>query len=97
MTTASLVVCAVSPHATWCAFYQGANGALLVRHSRDGGATWGAPIQVQVDGADASGTPLDAAYDARYHGLLLVYETAGGDRRVALSFDDGETFSTILS
>jgi len=97
VSTAGLVVCAVSPHATWCAFYQAANGALMVRHSRDGGATWDAPLQVQVDGADASGVPLNAAYDARYNGLVLVYETTGGDRRVALSFDEGETFSTILS
>jgi len=97
MTTAGLVVCAISPHGTWCAFYQAANGALMVRHSRDGGATWDAPLQVQVDGADASGVPLDAAYDARYNGLVLAYETTGGDRRVALSFDEGETFSTILS
>jgi len=97
MTTASLVVCAVSPHATWCAFYQGAGDALMLRRTRDGGATWDTPLQVQIDGASATGTPLDAAYDARYHGLLLVYETAGGDRRVALSFDEGETFNTILS
>jgi len=97
MTTAGLVVCAVSPHATWCAFYQSAGGALMLRRTRDGGATWDTPLQVQIDGANATGTPLDAAYDARYHGLLLVYETAGGDRRVALSFDDGETFVTILS
>jgi len=97
MTTASLVVCAVSPHATWCAFYQGAGDALMLRRTRDGGATWDTPLQVQIDGASATGAPLDAAYDARYHGLLLVYETAGGDRRVALSFDEGETFSTILS
>jgi hypothetical protein len=69
----------------------------MLRRSRDGGATWDTPLQVQVDGANASGTPLDATYDARYHGLLLAYETAGGDRRVALSFDDGETFETILS
>jgi hypothetical protein len=96
MTTAGLVVCAVSPHATWCAFYQGAGGALMLRRSRDGGATWDTPLQVQVDGANASGVPLDAEYDARYHGLLLAYETAGGDRRIALSFDDGESFVTIL-
>jgi hypothetical protein len=69
----------------------------MVRHSRDGGATWDAPLQVQVDGASASGVPLDAVYDARYNGLVLAYETTGGDRRVALSFDEGETFSTILS
>jgi hypothetical protein len=97
MTTAGLVVCAVSPHATWCAFYQGAGNALMLRRTRDGGATWDTPLQVQVDGANASGVPLDAAYDARYNGLVLVYETTGGDRRVALSFDEGETFSTILS
>jgi len=97
VSTAGLVVCAVSPHATWCAFYQGAGDALMLRRTRDGGATWDTPMQVQIDGASATGAPLDAAYDARYHGLLLVYETAGGDRRVALSFDDGETFSTILS
>jgi hypothetical protein len=97
VSTAGLVVCAVSPHATWCAFYQAANGALMVRHSRDGGATWDAPLQVQVDGASASGVPLDAVYDARYNGLVLAYETTGGDRRVALSFDEGETFNTILS
>jgi hypothetical protein len=97
MTTAGLVVCAVSPHATWCAFYQGANDALMLRRTRDGGATWETAQQVQIDGASATGTPLDAAYDARYNGLVLVYETTGGDRRVALSFDEGETFSTILS
>jgi len=97
MTTAGLVVCAVSPHATWCAFYQGAGNALMLRRTRDGGATWDTPLQVQVDGANATGTPLDAAYDARYNGLVLVYETTGGDRRVALSFDEGETFSMILS
>jgi len=97
MTTASLVVCAVSPHATWCAFYQGAGDALMLRRTRDGGATWDTPLQVQVDGANATGAPLDAAYDARYNGLVLVYETTGGDRRVALSFDEGETFNTILS
>jgi len=28
---------------------------------------------------------------------VLAYETTGGDRRVALSFDEGETFNTILS
>jgi len=97
MTTAGLVVCAVSPHATWCAFYQGAGNALMLRRTRDGGATWEAAQQVQIDGASATGTPLCAAYDARYNGLVLVYETTGGDRRVALSFDEGETFSTILS
>jgi hypothetical protein len=97
MTTAGLVVCAVSPHATWCAFYQGAGGALMLRRSQDGGATWDTPLQVQVDSANASGVPLDAEYDARYHGLLLAYETAGGDRRIALSFDDGESFVTILN
>jgi hypothetical protein len=97
VSTAGLVVCAVSPHATWCAFYQGAGNALMLRRTRDGGATWDTPLQVQVDGANATGTPLDAAYDARYNGLVLVYETTGGDRRVALSFDEGETFSTILS
>jgi len=97
VSTAGLVVCAVSPHATWCAFYQGAGNALMLRRTRDGGATWETPLQVQIDGASATGTPLDAAYDARYHGLLLAYETTGGDRRVALSFDEGETFSTILS
>jgi len=97
VSTAGLVVCAVSPHATWCAFYQGAGNALMLRRTRDGGATWDTPLQVQIDGANATGTPLDAAYDARYNGLVLVYETAGGDRRVALSFDEGETFSTILS
>jgi len=97
MTTAGLVVCAVSPHATWCAFYQGAGNALMLRRTRDGGATWETAQQVQIDGANATGTPLDAAYDARYNGLVLVYETTGGDRRVALSFDEGETFSTILS
>jgi hypothetical protein len=69
----------------------------MLRRTRDGGATWETAQQVQIDGANATGTPLDAAYDARYHGLLLAYETAGGDRRVALSFDEGETFSTILS
>jgi len=97
VSTAGLVVCAVSPHATWCAFYQGAGNALMLRRTRDGGATWDTPLQVQIDGANATGTPLDAAYDARYNGLVLIYETAGGDRRVALSFDEGETFSTILS
>jgi len=96
MTTAGLVVCAISPHATWCAFYQGAGNALMLRRTRDGGATWETAQQVQIDGASATGTPLDAAYDARYNGLVLVYETMGGDRRVALSFDEGETFSTIL-
>jgi hypothetical protein len=96
VSTAGLVVCAVSPHATWCAFYQGANGALMLRRTRDGGATWETAQQVQIDGANATGTPLDAAYDARYNGLVLVYETTGSDRRVALSFDEGETFSTIL-
>jgi hypothetical protein len=97
MTTAGLVVCAVSPHATWCAFYQGDGNALMLRRTRDGGATWETAQQVQIDGANATGAPLDAAYDARYNGLVLVYETTGGDRRVALSFDEGETFSTILS
>jgi len=97
VSTAGLVVCAVSPHATWCAFYQGAGDALMLRRSRDGGATWDTPLQVQVDSANATGAPLDAAYDARYNGLVLAYETTGGDRRVALSFDEGETFSTILS
>jgi len=97
MTTAGLVVCAVSPHATWCAFYQGAGNALMLRRTRDGGATWETAQQVQIDGASATGTPLDAAYDARYNGLVLAYETTGGDRRVALSFDEGETFNTILS
>ena len=97
VNTAGLVVCAVSPHATWCAFYQGAGDALMLRRTRDGGATWDTPLQVQIDGANATGAPLDAAYDARYNGLVLVYETTGGDRRVALSFDEGETFSTILS
>jgi len=97
MTTAGLVVCAISPHGTWCAFYQGASGALLVRHSRDGGATWSAALQVQVDGTNASGVPLDAAYDARYNALVLAYEDASGNRRVARSHDDGESFVTILS
>jgi len=97
VSTAGLVVCAVSPHATWCAFYQDAGNALMLRRTRDGGATWDTAQQVQIDGASATGTPLDAVYDARYNGLVLVYETTGGDRRVALSFDAGETFSTILS
>jgi hypothetical protein len=69
----------------------------MLRRTRDGGATWETPLQVEVDGTNASGVPLDAAYDARYNGLVLVYETTGGDRRVALSFDEGETFSAILS
>jgi len=97
MTTAGLVVCVISPHGTWCAFYQGASGALLVRHSRDGGATWSAALQVQVDGTNASGVPLDATYDARYNALVLAYEDASGNRRVARSHDDGESFVTILS
>jgi hypothetical protein len=97
VSTAGLVVCAISPHGTWCAFYQAASGALLVRHSRDGGATWDAPVQVQVDGANASGVPLDAAYDARYNALVLAYEDASGNRRVARSHDDGESFVTILN
>jgi hypothetical protein len=97
MTTAGLVVCVISPHGTWCAFYQAANGALLVRHSRDGGATWSAALQVQVDGTNASGVPLDATYDARYNALVLAYEDASGNRRVARSHDDGESFVTILS
>jgi hypothetical protein len=97
MTTAGLVVCTISPHGTWCAFYQSAGGALLVRHSRDGGATWSAALQVQVDGTSASGVPLDATYDARYNALVLAYEDASGNRRVARSHDDGESFVTILS
>ena len=96
MTTAGLVVCAISPHMTWAAFYQDTSGALLLRRSIDGGASWSAPIQVEIDGNPAQGVPLDAAYDARYHAVILAYETTTGDRRVALSHDDGETFITVL-
>ena len=96
MTTAGLVVCAISPHMTWAAFYQDTSGVLMLRRSIDGGASWSTPVQVEIDGNPAQGTPLDAAYDARYHAVVLVYETASGDRRVALSHDDGETFITIL-
>jgi len=97
VSTAGLVVCAVSPHATWCAFYQDGGGALMLRRTRDGGATWDTPLQVEVDGASATGTPLDAAYDARYNALVLAYEDASGNRRVARSHDEGESFVTILS
>ncbi len=96
MTTAGLVVCAISPHMTWIAIYQGAGNALMMRRSIDGGASWSSPQQVEIDGNPAQGVPLDAVYDARYHAVVLAYETASGDRRVALSHDDGETFVTIL-
>ncbi len=65
------------------------------RISRDGGASWEAPIPCMGPGGPLDGQILDTAQDARQGGAIYLLLLEGTNAVLYVSHDLGQTFSTV--